>query len=178
MLTYPGHAREGYPQPEYGHDSYGTHQHYDQPPQSHYGAPPPGPPGSNLPPGWIQQWDPNSQRYYYVEQATGRTEWEPPYNPSYGPPPGGHSAYGGHDSYGQSRDAYGGHDSYGAHGGYGGYDSHGYSEHHKEKDGKGGMIAAGLGGAAIGAVGGAIIAHELSTNLLGTLRPPPANDLI
>lgn len=31
-----------------------------------------------MPAGWSQQWDPNSQRLYYLEQATGRTQWEVP----------------------------------------------------------------------------------------------------
>jgi hypothetical protein len=31
-----------------------------------------------LPPGWIQQFDPNSQRVYYLKQATGLTQWVPP----------------------------------------------------------------------------------------------------
>ncbi|KAI9475846.1 MAG: hypothetical protein EXX96DRAFT_620324 [Benjaminiella poitrasii] len=32
----------------------------------------------SLPPGWIALWDEASQRYYYVEQATGTTQWEIP----------------------------------------------------------------------------------------------------
>jgi WW domain len=56
--------------------------------QPQYGSPP------ILPPGWISQWDPTSQRPFYVEQATGRTQWEPPvvalsqFSP---PPPGGYA---------------------------------------------------------------------------------------
>ncbi|KAH7412232.1 hypothetical protein DE146DRAFT_732547 [Phaeosphaeria sp. MPI-PUGE-AT-0046c] len=30
------------------------------------------------PPGWVLQWEPNAQRIYYLEQATGRTQWVPP----------------------------------------------------------------------------------------------------
>ena len=41
-------------------------------PPAPYGAPPP------MPPGWTQQWDQNSQRWFYIEQATGRTQWDPP----------------------------------------------------------------------------------------------------
>ncbi|KAL0145322.1 hypothetical protein V8B55DRAFT_1460610 [Mucor lusitanicus] len=37
------------------------------------GSPPP-----QLPPGWIALWDETTQRYYYVEQATGTTQWELP----------------------------------------------------------------------------------------------------
>ncbi|KAG2194393.1 hypothetical protein INT47_006708, partial [Mucor saturninus] len=35
-----------------------------------------------LPPGWIALWDESAQRYYYVEQATGTTQWEVPTAPS------------------------------------------------------------------------------------------------
>jgi hypothetical protein len=44
-------------------------------PQQNYGQPPYSPP-----PGWSQHWDHRSQRYYYVEQATGRSQWEPAAN--------------------------------------------------------------------------------------------------
>jgi hypothetical protein len=56
---------------------------------------------SQLPPGWLQQFDQQSQRFYYVEQATGRTQWEVPQHPvpqqqySAPPPPTG-GAYGGY----------------------------------------------------------------------------------
>lgn len=60
-----------------------------QQPPTHYGGPPP-PSGSQgqppLPPGWIAQWDNNSQRWYFLEQATGRTQWEHPSQyPTHGP---------------------------------------------------------------------------------------------
>lgn len=32
-------------------------------------------------------WDPNTQRFYYVEMATGRTQWEVPTAPSYSSSP-------------------------------------------------------------------------------------------
>src|ERR1700753_3264443 len=48
-----------------------------QPSYQPYGYAPP-PPNAQLPPGWIMQWDPNSRRHFFVEQATGRTQWEPP----------------------------------------------------------------------------------------------------
>ncbi|KAI8642867.1 hypothetical protein BD408DRAFT_415758 [Parasitella parasitica] len=37
-----------------------------------------GPPPPQLPPGWIALWDETTQRYYYVDQATGTTQWEIP----------------------------------------------------------------------------------------------------
>ncbi|RMZ90334.1 hypothetical protein DV736_g2422, partial [Chaetothyriales sp. CBS 134916] len=113
---------------------YGDGQSKNQQPQhSYYGAPPP-PQGQygqspvpSLPPGWLAQWDQNSQRYYFVEQATGRTQWDPPVA-SYGAP-SGH----GHNQQGQ-------------------------------KGPSGSTLAAGAGGLAVGAIGGAILAHELTEN--------------
>jgi hypothetical protein len=35
-------------------------------------------PEPQLPPGWFQQWESDTQRVYYLEQATGRTQWVPP----------------------------------------------------------------------------------------------------
>lgn len=101
----PAHAQHqqyGAPPSQYGQASYG--QQYNSPPpqQQPYGqpqsgqydraAPPPpssgAPPGQpQLPPGWISQWDQNSQRYYYVEQATGRTQWDAPQHYNYSSPP-------------------------------------------------------------------------------------------
>ncbi|KAI8997595.1 hypothetical protein BDB01DRAFT_901953 [Pilobolus umbonatus] len=40
-----------------------------------------------LPPGWISLWDENYQRYYYVEQATGKTQWEIPVAVDHSPSP-------------------------------------------------------------------------------------------
>jgi hypothetical protein len=37
-----------------------------------------------LPPGWISQYDQQSQRTFYIEQSTGRSQWEPP---ALSPPP-------------------------------------------------------------------------------------------
>ena len=73
------------------HDSKGAHENYSQgygnsaPPQPSYAS------GPQLPHGWISQWDPASQRYYYLEQATGRTQWEAP---TFQGPPGGSSMAG------------------------------------------------------------------------------------
>ncbi|KAL6705104.1 hypothetical protein ACN47E_007363 [Coniothyrium glycines] len=41
------------------------------------------PPGSHLPQGWRQEFDHQSQRWYYIDSASGRSQWEPP---SYGHP--------------------------------------------------------------------------------------------
>ncbi|KAL8870017.1 MAG: hypothetical protein Q9174_003836 [Haloplaca sp. 1 TL-2023] len=158
--------------PTYGQDPQYPHQApYSQQPQSQYGqygAPPshaPNTGGPPLPPGWIAQWDPNSPRYYYLEQATGRTQWDPPqaFHGSFAPP--GAPPMSGH-----------GYDTHGAPGASGGYysqetkhivqDTHGGGhkeivEKKEKKSGKGGMLAAGAGGLAAGAVGGAMIGHAM-----------------
>jgi hypothetical protein len=41
------------------------------------------PNAASLPQGWLQQYDTQSQRWYYVDQSTGRSQWEPP-SPSRG----------------------------------------------------------------------------------------------
>ncbi|KAJ5624823.1 hypothetical protein N7510_001132 [Penicillium lagena] len=72
---------------------------YARPPyeRGSYGAPPPlirppAIPPPPLPPGWRQEWEPSVRRAFWVEEATGRSQWEPPYvEPAYayenrGPP--------------------------------------------------------------------------------------------
>ncbi|KAI1794435.1 protein transporter SEC24 [Ganoderma leucocontextum] len=56
-------------------------------------------PAQQLPPGWTAEWDQNAQRWLFIETATGRTQWEPPFpdpegmspslnpDPSASPPP-------------------------------------------------------------------------------------------
>ncbi|KAF2006726.1 hypothetical protein P154DRAFT_529740 [Amniculicola lignicola CBS 123094] len=171
----------GYPPQQQQHDSY-TQQPYGQQPSyggsaapqgppAPYGAPPP------MPPRWIAQFDQSSQRWYYVEQASGRTQWDlPAHNPpQQGPyaPPG--ALYGqqqpGQDQRGLFGNAHGGnpHGGYGAPQAYGGHgdpyaggygDSHG--KDHKEKKGPGmGMVAvAGVGGLAAGGLIGHAMADD------------------
>ncbi|KAJ3143222.1 hypothetical protein HK100_000021 [Physocladia obscura] len=60
-------------------------------PQQWNPYPQPQPPlqATPLPPGWIEQWDSNYQRPFYVEIATKRSIWERPvlYNEPQTPPP-------------------------------------------------------------------------------------------
>ena len=58
---------------------------YARPPYERgpYGGPPPlirppAVPPPPLPPGWRQEWEPNVRRAFWVEEATGRSQWEPP----------------------------------------------------------------------------------------------------
>jgi len=41
-------------------------------------APPPGPPPPIVPEGWVAQYDPTYQRFYYVNLSTQRSQWEKP----------------------------------------------------------------------------------------------------
>ncbi|KAK4129830.1 hypothetical protein N657DRAFT_661042 [Parathielavia appendiculata] len=163
---------QGYGQPS--HQPYQPQANYHPPPQTTPSAYPtePGPrppptytPPSDKPPipsGWTPRWDDQYQRWYYVEEATGRSQWEAPGFD--------HSAY-----RGDNRGGYGPQTPYGApspgydsHGvpSAGGYDQTGHGEyrgdHKEDKKGHSGMLLGAAGGLAVGAVAGAVIAHELS----------------
>ena len=170
MLIFADHdSHRGASDTYYGQpqEAYGSHQQpafgqqpgHSPQPQHQYGGPPPpqahdGPPasGPQLPPGWLQQWDTNSQRYYYLEQATGRSQWEPPamHGPpgdqqrGYGVPPASMTSYGQHGHSAQ---------------GYPPPTGLAYSGGEK-KSNKGGMLAAGAGGLALGGLAGAALAHD------------------
>ncbi|KAK5682748.1 hypothetical protein LTS10_005878 [Elasticomyces elasticus] len=176
-------------QPPYGQQApYGQQQQpYGQPaygqPQGHQPPPPPsgahgGPP--SLPPGWTMQWDQGSQRNFYVETATGRTQWDPPAQaPSqYAPPPqhgaGGYPAPLGAPPYGQDasrgvggnygsqqqyNSGYQGAPGYNPHSQAGPYDpnmgGHAYGQPPKKDNSTRNMMLAGAGGLA----GGALLAN-------------------
>jgi hypothetical protein len=121
-----------------------------------------------MPPGWVQQWDQNSQRWYYVEQATGRTQWDPPAHlppGPYAPPPTG------------------GQDERALFGNTHGHQGHDYTpsgaatnekEKKKDKEKSKGHSTAMLAAAGIGGVAaGAWVGHELST----TFSPVCSTDL-
>ncbi|KXX76792.1 WW domain-containing protein WWM1 [Madurella mycetomatis] len=158
---------------------------YAYPPEPGPRPPPPYTPPADKPPipaGWTPRWDDHYQRWYYVEDATGRSQWEAPgYNPEtysgedvsrghgtrYSP-----AGYGGHYSeHGSQNPVYGGQypgsDSYqsGYGGHYSGRDSHSdpySSDRKKGKKGSSGMLLGAAGGLAVGAVAGAVIAHEIT----------------
>lgn len=132
----------------YGNQQYGGGQNYGPPP-------PQAPPGYNtisLPPGWVSQFDLSAQRWFYIEQSSGRTQWEAP--------SGGFQAQGGYQDASRG---------FGAPGG--GYDQSQYGnpnpggypqgEPREEKSDKSGMLLAAAGGLAVGAIGGALIANAL-----------------
>lgn len=132
-----------------------------------------------MPPGWTQQWDQNSQRWFYIEQATGRTQWDPPAHLPPGPyaPPAPGAPYvpqPGHDEralFGNTQ-GHQGHD----------YTPTGQATNQKEKD-KGHstamLAAAGVGGIAAGA----FIGHQLADSdsddekkHAAAAAAPPASD--
>ncbi|KAI0880309.1 uncharacterized protein GGS22DRAFT_86189 [Annulohypoxylon maeteangense] len=189
QAPYPSQGSYNSPPPQ---GSYNT-----PPPQSYqsspaplssgptYSPPPDKPP---IPSGWVPQYDQQYQRWYYYEQATGRSQWEAP-----GYHAGGHSgedrghgepSYSSHASppagYGYSSNEVHG---YGSHGGHGEQGNHGYKNddlaygHYsgenrgeyeseekkkkKKKGGHGGLLLGAAGGLAVGALGGALIANAL-----------------
>lgn len=54
---------------------------------NHNGAPGPSGPPPQVPPPWRAQWDPQSQRWYFVNDQTRETRWEFPQNNFYAGPP-------------------------------------------------------------------------------------------
>lgn len=177
--------QQSYPpqqQQQYGSGPPGQQQQYGGPPSQSYGAPPPS--GPNLPPGWLQQWDQNSQRHYYLEQATGRTQWDPPAfsSPPMGgypgaPPPGGQGYPGApyNGSYDQSRGYNQGPGQGYPQQNYGGFPSQNIShpggpnfpteavqngEKKKDKGDKKALLAAGAGGLLVGGLAGAALAGD------------------
>ncbi|KAK3636853.1 hypothetical protein LTR56_013964 [Elasticomyces elasticus] len=169
-------------QPPHGQQAYGQAQSYGQP-QGYQPPPPPqqhgGPPPS-LPPGWTVQWDQASQRNFYIETATGRTQWDSPAQAQshYPPPPpqgaGGYPAPPGGPSYGQDANrgvggnygsqqqynsGYQGAPGYNPHSQAGPYDpnmgGHAYGQPPKKDNSTRNMMLAGAGGLA----GGALLAN-------------------
>jgi hypothetical protein len=49
-------------------------------PPSHHPDPTPHPfrRSTHLPPGWTEELDPTTQKRYYLQRSTGRTQWVPP----------------------------------------------------------------------------------------------------
>ncbi|KAK5449516.1 hypothetical protein LTS15_008591 [Exophiala xenobiotica] len=154
--------------PSYGQQLAPQYAHSPPPPPSGYGQPQQ--PAPQLPPGWIAQWDVNSQRWYYLEQATGRTQWE-----LWNVPPGGAPEF--QQGYGHAMPAVPYMQGHGEH-------SREYytpgSAGQKKGPGMAGMVAAGLGGAALGAIAGHALgdsdsdegAHAAPTGATPYATPP------
>ncbi|CEJ61563.1 hypothetical protein PEBR_35612 [Penicillium brasilianum] len=154
------------PGPPAGYDQrppYDNRPPYDRAPYSApppQARPPPGPPPP-LPAGWHQEWEPNMRRAFWVEDNTGRAQWEPPYQGQgyydgsrsvpppesqggyYAPPPGPPPPAG-YDQRG-----YGG-----------GYEQQAPVVVEEKKSNAGKYLAAGAAGLALGGIAGAIIEHE------------------
>lgn len=99
------------------------------------------------------------RRAFWVEDATGRAQWEPPY----GPPPG-QGYYDGSRSV-PPPEPQGGYYAPppGPPGGYEnrGYDQGGYQQPQEHKSNAGKYLAAGAAGLAVGGLAGAFIEHEV-----------------
>lgn len=85
--AYPGSSTSQQPLPQ----QYQPQQYQQQ--QQQYAPPPPiqqpsFQPPQPLPQGWLSQWDPSSQRPFFVYTPTGLTQWNDPRMPAqYAPPP-------------------------------------------------------------------------------------------
>ncbi|KAI0891074.1 hypothetical protein F4806DRAFT_337046 [Annulohypoxylon nitens] len=195
--TSPGNYQAPYP-PQGSYNSPPPQGSYNTPPPHSYQSSP-APPSSGptyspppdkppIPSGWVPQYDQQYQRWYYYEQATGRSQWEAPgyhagghsgEDRGYGEPgysshnaPSGGYGYSSHESHGGGYGSYGGHGEQSSHGykdddlAYGHYSGEGRGEHggeekKKKKGGHGGLLLGAAGGLAVGAIGGALIANAL-----------------
>ncbi|KAL4976920.1 hypothetical protein BDW66DRAFT_46108 [Aspergillus desertorum] len=156
-------SRPPYDRPPYeGQRSYDSRPPYSSAPPS---TRPPSYPPPPLPIGWIQEWEPSARRAFYVETATGRTEWTLPADVSYSegsrsgpggyyasPPPPAPAPAPGYPPQEYAAPA---------------YPPQGYGDEYQQEEKKthsdtGKILAAGAAGLAIGAVGGAILEHELT----------------
>lgn len=93
------------------------------------------------PPGWTAQYDQGSQRWYYVEHATGRTTWEAPNEAAIG----GYGAAGNNDHVPGS-------------------DAARAKEANKKEGGNKWLY--GAGGAAAGLAGGALLMNQFGMLML------------
>ena len=113
--------------------------------------------------GWVQEWEPNARRAFWVEVATGNSQWEqplgdssrdmgppggpppimsPPPSGPISPPPGGY--YGGPPPQ------------------EGGYypPPQGETEEERKKSDRKKMLMGAMGGLAVGGIAGAVLNHE------------------
>lgn len=141
---------------------------------------------SHLPPGWIQQWDQSSQRYYYLEQTTGRSQWDLPVEQAGGSGPST-SEYGYASTQGQNHGYQGYSHSQGqgqgqgfgfsqkdqrhplpvtvAHTGGSQYPTESITNGEKKKSGgHAGLLAAGAGSLLVGGIAGAALSRHSSHN--------------
>lgn len=179
------------------HQQYGSSEYSSPPPQQGYaGGAPQAPdyrPPQDKPPipsGWTPRWDSQHQQWYYVEDATGRSQWEAPGYDASRPPADtrGHDSYGGSapppSGHGQHESSHGGGYNGGG-GGYGGQGNYGrdgggfYEQEKKDKgSNKNGMLLGAAGGLAVGAVGGALLANALGMTIDGpsSNKPPSCSN--
>ncbi|RAL12898.1 WW domain protein [Aspergillus homomorphus CBS 101889] len=154
--------------------SFDSRPPYASPPPS--SRPPPVPPPP-LPMGWTQEWEPNVRRAFYVEVPTGRSQWEPPLGDTDGSrdlaPAGPPAGYYGAPSPAPPQPE-GGYYPPPQQGGYYPPQQQGGEyvdpEEQKSRERKKMMMGAAAG-LALGAVGGALLNHELGKSYPVTHRP-------
>lgn len=123
---------------------------YSAPPPT--ARPPPGPPPP-LPAGWHQEWEPNMRRAFWVEDNTGRAQWEPPYGPGYYDGSRSVEPQGGYYAAPPAPPPVG-------YGGGPGYQQQPAVVVEEKKSNAGKYLAAGAAGLALGGLAGAFIEHE------------------
>ncbi|PKX93405.1 WW domain protein [Aspergillus novofumigatus IBT 16806] len=108
-----------------------------------------------LPHGWVQEWEPSLRRAYFVETATGRSQWETPMQDSEharglgGPPPESAGYYASPPPPPPQDGGY-----------YPPAGQYPPPEEKKKSSGVGKIIAGGVAGVALGAAGMALWEHE------------------
>ncbi|KAF7534092.1 hypothetical protein G7054_g6518 [Neopestalotiopsis clavispora] len=167
-----GQGQYSYPAPQqYNFPAQGE-LYSSTPAQQRYGGQsqaPEYPPPQDKPPiprGWISKWDQRYQHWYYVEEATGRSQWEAPGFDATRPPMPGADSRAHQPSYGGGVLPPNGYGASGHGDGCGGYvgEQRGDSyepEKEKNSSNKSGMLLGVAGGLAVGAVGGALLNEAL-----------------
>lgn len=132
-----------------------------------------------VPQGWLPLFEPTSQRWAFLDQNSGKVDWNYPTVSSY--PVASHDGTRGfvdhHVAQSQGYYGGGGHDQYGGHGGHNQYGGGHYDDGHgekKDKDGKekkdkkksdnSGMMLGAAAGVGAGVVGGVLLANALGTH--------------
>lgn len=130
--------------------------------------------------GWVQEWEPNARRAFWVEVATGNSQWEQPFGDSsrdmgpggppaimspppsgpISPPPGGY--------YGGPPPQEGGYYPPPQQGEY-------QSEADRKKSEKKKMLMGAAAGLALGGVAGAVLNHEFG---MSTILPHPSKIIV
>ncbi|KAM0325910.1 hypothetical protein ACHAQA_007213 [Verticillium albo-atrum] len=213
---YPSGPQQGQTEYKQSHDGYGSSDPTRAAGQeSAYAAPPSAdeyhpqqsdlgrgdrPASPPLPEGWVKRFDERHGKWYYVDETTGTSQWEPPkrsYDDDasrYGAHGSQEQVYDAHSGAGEASGYYAGHqygqnapaygqqateDPYGQRSGasygqgyYGGEQQRSGAEEERKSSGYGGALLGVAGGLAVGAIGGALIANAMDSD--PETEDPPA----